>query len=266
MNIAVIGDMILDKYLHVEEKENPEHVNPCYKKVRVEFKDGGVGNVIKNLKTLGCKVDEYYPTSSGIKTRIIHNGKYICRIDEDVIHKGNNWMSYDTSKGFWDYYDYIVVSDYLKGAINQKLARQLVNSTAKVIVDCKPNHAKWFKGAYLLKVNLEESQKIFKKMYYTEFENIVITKGEHGLVLIQVKTFPNTKGDIRYLYPILYKNGIKVKKVVDVTGAGDTVLATLAWALSNGVTIQYACELANKAGSISVQHLGCYAVKAKELK
>jgi len=248
-SIGLIGDAIIDNYLYCTTKFNPENKGPCYKILRREQKWGGVKNVEENLVKLGSKVDCFYPVVPlSVKTRVICDGKYVCRIDGDEINKNKDWFSCKNT----DAYDYVVVSDYLKGAITKKLARNLCSGSAKVIVDTKPEHAKWFKGAHLLKVNQKEADEIFNKMKMKDFDRVVITKGAEGLDFFDGEY---EWGDCSA------SNGT----CVDVTGAGDTVLATLAWSLNRGDSLLKACGLANKAGSIAVQHLGCYAVSEKEL-
>jgi rfaE bifunctional protein kinase chain/domain len=255
--ICVVGDFILDVYFNCKPRHNPEGNIPCYIATKEhDMKIGGGGNVKENLETLGSEVDFFYSGERSVKMRIFSDGKYIFRVDDETPK-----YSRDTIKQkeqdlidniLAEEYDYILVSDYNKGAITRNVAKTIMNTGSKVIVDCKPNHFKWFKGSYLIKPNEKEFVEMVKLgLNDNYFKNILVTRGSKGMELIN-------KDGITIIHALK-------TKCIDVTGAGDTVIATLTHFLNKGYPLIDSVKLANKAGAISIRHLGCYAVKEKEL-
>lgn len=255
--ICVVGDFILDVYFKCKPRHNPEGNIPCYIATKEhEMKIGGAGNVKENLETLGSEVDFFYSGERSTKMRIFDGDKYIFRLDDETPKYSKKTLKQKEQNLIDDIlaekYEYILVSDYNKGAITRKVARTIMSTGSKVVVDCKPNHFKWFKGCYLIKPNEKEFIEMVE-LGLTDnwFQNILITRGPKGMELIN-------------------KNGITLipgqkTKCKDVTGAGDTVIATLVHFLNKGYSLIDSIKLSNKAGAISVAHMGCYAVKEKEV-
>jgi len=254
--ICVVGDFILDVYYNCKPRSNPEGNIPCYTALTTEMKIGGAGNVKENLETLGSEVDFFYSGERSTKIRISDRGKYIFRFDDETPKYSRDRIKEKEQNLIDDIlaekYDYILVSDYNKGAITRKVAKTIMSTGSKVIVDCKPNHFKWFKGCYLIKPNEKEFIEMTKLGLTDDwFENTLITRGSKGMVLSaheKIIRFPAIP-----------------TKCVDVTGAGDTVIATLVHFLNKGYPLIDSIKLANKAGAISVSHMGCYAVKEKDV-
>jgi len=255
--ICVVGDFILDVYFNCKPRYNPEGNIPCYIATKEhDMKIGGGGNVKENLEALGSGVDFFYSGERSTKIRVFSNNKYIFRVDDETPKYSKETIKKKEEdlidNILAEKYDYIVVSDYNKGAITRKVAKTIMSTGSRVIVDCKPNHFKWFKGAYLIKPNEKEFVEMVKLgLQDNYFKNILVTRGQKGMELI------NKNG-------ITLIPGLKTK-CKDVTGAGDTVIATLVHFLNKGYSLEESVKLANKAGAISVRHLGCYAVKEKEL-
>jgi len=164
--------------------------------------------------------------------------------------------------------DILVVSDYAKGVITKKLMDDIKKAfKGKILVDPKPKNIEFYKGVYLIKPNLKEASQIAgreienndKDVEKAGLElvdrynsNFVITRSEKGATLITLN------GDI-------YHIPTKVKEVHDVSGAGDTFIATLAYALDKGYDLVEAVKLANKASSIVVGKVGTATVSLDEL-
>jgi len=255
--ICVVGDFILDVYFNCKPRHNPEGNIPCYIATKEhEMKIGGGGNVKENLETLGSEVDFFYSGERSTKMRIFNGDKYIFRVDDETPKYSKETLKQKEEELIdnilAEKYNYILVSDYNKGAITRKVARTIMNTGSKIIVDCKPIHFKWFKDAYLIKPNEKEFVEMVKLgLDDNYFQNILVTRGSKGMELL------NNDG-------ITLIPGLKTK-CKDVTGAGDTVIATLVHFLNKGMPLINAIKLANKAGAISVTHMGCYAVKEKEV-
>lgn len=291
--VLVIGDVILDEYWYGSSSRiSPEAPVPVVVKESVEFKLGGAANVALSIKTLGSKAfllgvvgkdegqkslkkiltqkklnfdfieDEVAPTT--LKLRILANQHYIGRVDtekpfvvplKDLLSKIKNIP------------EYCILSDYNKGTLKDAPAiiHFLNKKKCKVFVDPKRDF-EFYRGAYLLKPNKKEfidycgaftdfkdldkkAKKILKKY---DIKYLLVTLGAQGMVLISEKSFKHLPS--------------RALDVFDVTGAGDTVIATLVSFLNQGAGIEDAVEMANRAAAISVSHKGVYNVTLQDLE
>ena len=160
------------------------------------------------------------------------------------------------------------MSDYAKGFLSDNLLKAVLKKANElkipVVVDPKGKDFEKYRGAYLIKPNLQEaylasgheedvSLEVVAKslLQKTNIENLMITRSNQGISLF--------KSNKREDFPV------KVKEVTDVTGAGDTVLAVLTFALSNGVPLDHAAVLCNLAAAEVIEHLGCARISIKTL-
>lgn len=178
----------------------------------------------------------------------------------------------------------VVVSDYLKGAITPALMRRLAEQRAAtgltVLVDPKIPHLASYAGASLITPNHHEAEVATHTRIRTDADareaarafralaratSVMITRGEHGLWLAEGA--PAAAGIAAHETPLTIETNLaaKAREVADVTGAGDTVIATLAVALASGATLVQAAELANHAAGVAVAKFGAAAVTAAEL-
>jgi D-beta-D-heptose 7-phosphate kinase/D-beta-D-heptose 1-phosphate adenosyltransferase len=178
----------------------------------------------------------------------------------------------------------VVVSDYLKGAITPGLMRRLAGRRAAtgipVLVDPKIPHLASYAGASLITPNHHEAEVATHTRIRTDADareaarafralgrstSVMITRGEHGLWLAEGA--PPDPGQPPHETPLVVETNLaaRAREVADVTGAGDTVIATLAVALASGATLVQAAELANHAAGIAVGRFGPAAVTAAEL-
>ena len=301
--VLVAGDVMLDRFIRGRvTRISPEAPVPV---VRFESEDvrlGGAANVAHNLAALGAKVtlvgvigsdsagarlrgelervgiatgnlieDPMRPTVE--KVRIVtERSQQVARIDyEDdadvsdeveqalvrrVIQAGSTARA-------------LLVSDYLKGTITPLLMRTLVGmktTTVPLLVDPKIPHLDTYAGASLITPNQHEAEVATHlrirsdadaRQAAAEFrararcDAAIITRGEHGMWLSSA----DTDGGIPAV----------TREVSDVTGAGDTVVATLALALSNGASLVEAAMLANRAAGIAVAKFGAATVTRDEL-
>ena len=178
----------------------------------------------------------------------------------------------------------VVVSDYLKGAITPALMRHLAERRAStglaVLVDPKIPHLASYAGASLITPNHHEAEVATHTRIRTDADardaarafralagstSVMITRGEHGLWLAEGA--PAAAGQAIHETPLVVETNLaaRAREVADVTGAGDTVIATLAVALASGATLVQAAELANHAAGVAVGKFGPAAVTAAEL-
>ncbi|MDQ3133021.1 MAG: D-glycero-beta-D-manno-heptose-7-phosphate kinase [Acidobacteriota bacterium] len=208
-----------------------------------------------------------------IKTRIVAHNQHVVRIDQET----NNCIEEEISDEIFrnivnlrSKFSTIVLSDYAKGILTEKLISRLIklgkSENKFVLVDPKGKNYTKYKGATLLTPNQRETLEAFGFEESTEnlaenlaekagkhlleklsLEGILITQGEMGMTLLQ-----NNKG--------INENNAYLKatarKVYDVTGAGDTVIAVMATALAVGANFRQAAEIANLAAGLVVEKVG----------
>lgn len=238
--ILLIGDDGVDVYQYgTVDRISPEAPVPVFKFSHEEQRAGMAGNVCVNLAALGCGV-RYLHGETSTKTRLIdtRSKQQIVRIDNDVESQPLELESID-----YTLYDSVVISDYNKGTVSYELVETIRKEYAgPIFVDTKKTDVYRFEGCYVKINSLEHSR-------LTSFcSGLIITEGSDGARL----------GGHTYPAPTV--------EVSDVCGAGDTFLAALAYGYLCANSIENAIEFANRAASVTVQHLGVYAPTLKELE
>ncbi len=297
--VLVIGDVMLDRYWQGEASRiSPEAPIPIVHIKEFTDSPGGASNVALNVKALGGQVvllgligkDESANTLQNIlnkkgvnhqlqivpelptttKTRIIAHNQQLIRLDFE-----KNFFNIDMQelienyKAQLDNINTVIISDYGKGIAN--CVKQIIQlATAKnipVLVDPKGRDFSIYHGATLITPNLGEfetivgpcqtdqelEQKGQELLQANNFTALLVTRGAQGMSLIH-------KAEKVLHIPA------QVREIYDVTGAGDTVIATLGAVLSTGEDLAKACELANIAASIVVRKLGAVSISAAELR
>jgi len=291
--IAVVGDIMLDRYDYCKNRDNPESSAPCYTVLRVEYKPGGAGNVAANLKSLGADADliavvgndfnagllKKVLDEKGVSTKLIidfnrttivkeralseSDGRYHFRLDHEKVGEINlehaaEVINLIRSNG----YELILVSDYNKGMITRDLMKQLKETGLHIIVDPKEAHKDFYHDVFMIKPNVREVRKMAglkneleaaERLKNELNSSVLLTRGPDGV------SYFGVDGE-RFDFPSQAHNG-----VFDVTGGGDTFIATFAHFYSKGREIKECVMLANKAAGISVGYPGCYAVSEKEV-
>ncbi len=210
------------------------------------------------------------------KTRIIAQGQQVVRFDREkatplgreTLERLNNFINFEI-----DNFDVVIISDYAKGVINSGLMdflrTKLASSPKKIpmIVDPKPGHPEYFTEAAIITPNNHEaelmssckihdddslSQAAARLQEMLRCEAVLITRGEKGMALQE-------RGKDLYTIPTV------AKEVYDVTGAGDTVIASLSLGLAGGLTYVEAAALANFAAGIVVGKVGTATASKEEL-
>lgn len=257
MKIAVVGDSFIDKYCFGEvTRISPEAPVPVFDVLKTEYRPGGVLNVAKNLWMLGIPstvftiIDKEFKADlpfaiespdnviSLTKTRFVAQNHQLLRADEPKKYRQEDLdrMKYPSFNDF----DIIAFSDYNKGVIQGGKA---------TIVDTKKKDLSVFIGSQILKINKKE----FSEVKNCFFPQAFITEGEKG---------------ISYYENGIFKKNVPavLKEVIDVTGAGDTVMATLIYCLVNGIKEPVKMmEMANKAAGIVIGKIGTSFVSLEEL-
>jgi D-beta-D-heptose 7-phosphate kinase/D-beta-D-heptose 1-phosphate adenosyltransferase len=209
-----------------------------------------------------------------MKQRIVTTrNQQVARVDyeSDVEARGELERNLiDRMAAHLDQADVVVVSDYLKGAVTRALVAAIVDlaraRNIPVLVDPKIPHIEYYAGTTLVTPNHHEAEIAAHLRIRTDddarraarvfveragCEGVLITRGEHGLSLV------GPAGEAHY--PAV------AREVADVTGAGDTVIATLALGLAAGATLAEAAQLANHAAGIVVGRFGPATVSPDEL-
>jgi D-beta-D-heptose 7-phosphate kinase/D-beta-D-heptose 1-phosphate adenosyltransferase len=237
--ILLIGDDCVDVYQYgTVDRISPEAPVPVFRFDSEERRAGMAGNVCSNLTALGCTV-RYLHSEASVKTRLIdtRSKQQIVRIDNDV------YSTPITVEDDLTSYDAIVVSDYNKGVVSYELVEELHKQfTGPIFIDTKKTDIQRFEGCYV-KINSLEYSRLT-----TFCSNLIVTEGANGARI----------GGHTYPAPTV--------EVSDVCGAGDTFLAALAYGYLCTDDIGKAIEVANRAASVTVQHLGVYAPTLKELE
>ena len=296
--IVVIGDLMLDRYWHGgTSRISPEAPVPVVRVSTIEERAGGAGNVALNIAALGSRVSllgyrgEDEPGASllrlldaaGIdcqlealpafptitKLRVLSRHQQLIRLDfEEDFQQVDPGKLHDTFEQVLEVADIVIFSDYGKGTLKdiESLISRARSRKVPILVDPKGLDFDRYRGATLLTPNRGEFEAVagacrdenelvergLAMLARLDLEALLITRGEQGMTLIQ-KSQP----------PLHLPT--HAKEVYDVTGAGDTVIATLAAGLSAGMPMPDATRLANLAAGLAVAKLGTATITSAEL-
>ena len=239
LKVILIGDKCIDEYHYGSvNRLSPEAPVPIFVPKKIESKNGMAANVEENLKALGVKVISYFGAPS-TKVRMIdeRSKQHLMRIDHDVVSPSLvfNKTYFPTDV------DGIIISDYNKGFVSDKLIKSLIETGKPVFIDTKKTDLKSFEGAFI-KINSTEFA-----LAKTLPKNVIVTLGENGAI------WNNKKYDAPKV------------EITDACGAGDTFLASFAYQYLQTNNIDKAISFAIKASSITVKHIGVYAPTLEEI-
>lgn len=296
--ILVIGDLMLDRYWHGDTRRiSPESPVPVVNVNEVEDRAGGAANVALNLAALGAKVTLAGITGEDVeaqtlqtllerkgidclfekranqttitKLRVISRNQQLIRLDFEKNFALQRPLNLNAFPIDFASYDAVVLSDYNKGTLAepQSIIHAAKNAGKKVIIDPKGLDFSKYQNASLLTPNQSEfeaivgsvanDQELLEKgeqlRQSLELDALLITRSEKGMALIEKNKAP-------YLQPT------DAKEISDVTGAGDTVIATLAVTLAATGDSVLASQLANKAAGIVIGKLGTATASRSELE
>jgi rfaE bifunctional protein kinase chain/domain len=302
--LLVMGDVMLDEYLVGEVRRiSPEAPVPVVDITHTAHIPGGAANVASNVASLGGSpiliglvgTDECAlrlasalagsgvsgdglitatdrPTTA--KTRIVSGQQQIVRVDKETRAPITSLQSQAVMEAFEKHIgdaDACLLSDYAKGLLTPEVCRYIIGRTVQlgkpVIVDPKDATFLKYAGCTVITPNLREAEIASGQTVHSEGDLLVcadrlhstlgntavlVTRGADGMTLFRRDEAPIHA-------PAL------AREVFDVTGAGDTVVSTLALALASGAKLEEAMSLANIAASVVVQKTGTAAVSVQEL-
>ncbi|HEY6610085.1 MAG TPA: bifunctional D-glycero-beta-D-manno-heptose-7-phosphate kinase/D-glycero-beta-D-manno-heptose 1-phosphate adenylyltransferase HldE [Pseudomonas sp.] len=296
--VLVVGDVMLDRYWHgATNRISPEAPVPVVKVEQIEDRPGGAANVALNIAALGAPawlvgvtgqdeaadslaerlhaagVDAHFQRIASqptiVKLRVMSRHQQLLRLDfEEPFTTDGTALLADVT-ALLDKVRVLILSDYGKGALpnHQALIQAARARNIAVLADPKGKDFSIYRGASLITPNLAEFEAVvgrcsdeaelvakgLKLLAELELGALLVTRGEHGMTLL------------RQGYPALHLPA-RAREVFDVTGAGDTVISTLATALAAGEELPQAVALANLAAGIVVGKLGTATVSAPELR
>lgn len=304
--VLIVGDAMLDEYLEGDaDRISPEAPIPVVKVSNTRLLLGGAGNVARNIAALGgearligvCGPDakgemlrtllERGSISNGIialesrpttlKTRVIARNQQMLRIDHEEtapLRHEEIARILDSVRAVINEFSVLVISDYGKGLISKEMMqglreiRNTSTSRPRILVDPKTPNFDLYGDVYILTPNAKETSEgaglpagseaeilaagrvIFKKL---GCKHLLTTLGANGMALFE------SPSSVRHI-------PTAAQKVFDVTGAGDTVMATLALCLAAGVPLLDACVLANYAAGLVVADVGASTVAPETLR
>lgn len=300
--ILVAGDLLLDTYTFGKARRiSPEAPVAIINVQKEDVRAGGAGNTLLNLISMGAEVsclgrvgkDEsgkklisalkkenictdgiiIDPSfSTPIKNRIVADNQQIVRVDHEIITplpKELEQKAIQLLPSLLKDVEVIAISDYGKGFLTTPLLKALTKIAREknifIIADPKGTDFAKYGPVNLLKPNLSEAYAATHLPTYTplnevaeiifrnaEAESLLITRSEDGISLFN-------KDGTQFDFPVI------VKQVKDVTGAGDTVLAMLAVAIANKLSMSSAIQLSNIAAGIAIEQFGCARISLPQL-
>jgi len=302
--IVVVGDLMLDRYIWGSvSKISPEAPVPVVEVQRESHRFGGAANVVNNVQTLGAhvfpvgilgqdsggelltalfkkqdlSVDGLICESqrkTTIKTRIIAHNQHVVRIDREIksaVSKKTQDKIVSLLKDHLNDADCLILEDYNKGLLTPRLIENIINlarnKKVKILVDPKFDNFFAYKNTTLFKPNKKETaDKLGIKLQTEEdilhageklqqrlnCKAVLITLGEQGMILID-------KGKEPFTIPT------KAVKVHDVSGAGDTVIATMAVLIAAGANYREAATISNYAAGIVCGEVGIVPINYDNL-
>lgn len=303
--VLVVGDLILDKFVWGNvDRISPEAPVPVVWVETESCMPGGASNVANNIASLGGRaylcgvigkdeeggalagelrkrgidiegvlIDPERPTT--VKTRVIAHHQQVCRIDKervDRLPRGRIRQLIEFARRKVGEVDAVIIEDYGKGVVVPELIQALVKTARQrrrvVLVDPKEEHFPSYVGVTAITPNQTEAsaasgvkitdeaslkragEALLKRL---KCEAVLITRGEHGMSLFE------QEGRVTHIPTV-------AQEVFDVSGAGDTVIATFALAKAAGASVVDAAVLSNFAAGIVVGKVGIAAVTPEELR
>lgn len=299
--VLVVGDVMLNEHIEgVTERMSPE--SPAAPVLRIETREftlGGAAQAAANARSLGAQVilagvvgkdaagekirellriqgiadalltDPDRPTTT--KTRIFRGGEHLIRIDTESLEPLAEKLTRALIQEIKDTAgkaNFVIVSDYAKGVLSPELLEGLKNTFGpeRIAADIKPKHAPFVQDIRIIKPNRAEAEKMARRPIETvehareaaanlaqiHRTSILLTMGGEGLVLHDYLT-----GETSHLPACS-------TELVDVTGAGDVVISTLAVLLAAEYELTEAVDIANAAAAVAVAKPGATTVTFSE--
>tara|TARA_B110000438_G_scaffold292993_1_gene332145 strand:- start:1025 stop:1996 length:972 start_codon:yes stop_codon:yes gene_type:complete len=302
--VLIIGDAMIDAYMWGSiHRMSPEAPIPVVEIEKRESRLGGAANVALNIQSLGatpilfavigndyqgdlflnlmkeqnlsCEgIQKINNRNTTVKTRIISDNKHVLRVDEertDTINDDN--LSNQLEKMILENdFDVVIFEDYNKGLLSTKLIQKSIAAARQkgipTIVDPKKDNFFAYKGVDVFKPNLKEIKEGLNVDFDVQSEaelsknveilrdkldakGIMLTLSEHGIY------FQNSKN--------VYREPAHKRNIIDVSGAGDTVVSVAALALACGLDSEYMMRIANLAGGLVCEKVGVVPIQKLDL-
>jgi D-beta-D-heptose 7-phosphate kinase/D-beta-D-heptose 1-phosphate adenosyltransferase len=303
--ILVVGDVMLDRYWWGNvARISPEAPVPVVRLTETTLAAGGAANVAVNVCGLGAEpllvgivgadreadqvrdvlqkagvAADHLVEISGrpttVKTRVIAHSQQVARVDQEMeqdLDAAAEARLLTRLETLVPVADAIIVSDYAKGLLTERLLSSLlamaVREGKKVLVDPKGKEYAKYRGAALITPNRREAAEACN--FNENSENMVDRAGMALLDALAIDAVLITQGEAgmtlfrQTLEPVHF--AAAAREVYDVTGAGDTVIATLATSLGAGADLETAVNLANVAAGIVVEQVGTSSISFSELR
>ena len=285
--IKIIGDIMLDRWIMgTADRMSPEAPIPILLEQNQKVSPGGAANLALNVSAIYNDVQLYGAVGKDTDgyglVNLLKNSNVFLSIAEDapitttkirlVEQRGQHILRWDREKQYTKdsclsqllfsltEKSMVLVSDYAKGVIKSHTVKSILEKTQWVLVDPKQS-ADYYDGAFLVKPNMKEyeswngafdSDSAVKFAHSHNWQWLVITDGAKGIHIVSKEgVYSHVKEPVR--------------EVADVTGAGDTVLAVIAYGIKQGMTVPRACELACYAAARNVEKFGVALVTKEDL-
>ena len=302
--IICIGDMILDHYIYGKiERISPEAPVPILSMKNKKYVIGGAGNVATNISNMGAKTTLICLSGNDsssvvinkllsrhkliknlsinvpnfktpIKTRFINNAEHLLRVDNENINfklvNKYRMLLIKIFKKEIEKNDVIILSDYNKGLLDKDFIKKIIKIATQynkiIIADPKKIDLSSYEGVNILTPNQKEITESAKKKFLNEtnlikyaknivkkykIQNLLITRSEKGMLLVNNKSVTKVKAN--------------ANKVIDVTGAGDTVIAVLALMLTLRLSVEDSIKISNHAAGLVIGKSGTACIKYTDL-
>ena len=291
IKVLIIGDAMIDSYMWGSiNRQSPEAPIPIVDVEKHEKRLGGAANVASNIKALGgtpilCSVigndDKGFfdlmkaeklstegilqeDRKTTLKTRIISENKHQLRVDEEDTFSISNESDFiQHTKHLMKEVQIVIFQDYNKGVLSKNIISELISSAKKlnipVLVDPKKDNYWEYKGVDLFKPNSKEltesnssdndSLSLDSLAHIVSYQRKQLDAKAFLLTLSEKGVYIQTENESTH-YPAFKRN------IVDVSGAGDAVIATAALALAKNINFNAIAQLANLAGGLSCESVG----------
>ena len=301
--VLIVGDVMIDSYMWGEiNKMSPEAPVPIVEINNIENRLGGAANVALNIKALGAKptlcsvigecnskvtfkalMDKQNLSTAAIlsedgrkttkKTRVISSKKHQIRIDEEDIYPIKDEDKFlKIVSSLLPKNDIIILQDYNKGVLTPKVIKHIISLANQhnipTIVDPKINNFLEYKECTVFKPNLHEIKKGMNKKFDDSNHNNLRIVSEELRKLLNAKAilltlskkgiFINTKEEYKHI------NAIN-RTIIDVSGAGDTVVSVAALCLANNINYNDLAIISNIAAGIVCENIGVVAIEKDKL-
>jgi len=239
-------------------------------------------HILSNGRIKNCLVKDNSRKTTA-KFRVIADRRHqIVRYEKEDCHQISSEIQgkfMNTVKDLICSIDAIIMADYNKGVFSRELSQEIINASQEkgkaVIVDPKPSNIRYFQGCYVVRPNLKEAAEITKMDYDASKKGIRDENTELFIKMARkLRKIARSKYSIiseehgLFVYESNFKGkwiSTKAKEVIDVTGAGDTIIATLSLGLASGLDIYDAAILANYAAGKVVSKFGTATLTREEL-